>query len=238
MLRSLSISTAILLVILYLPITSHAIDEKYYIKGDLGISVPTDKMKRQSGYLVDKRVDISPQYSLGVGYHATKQLRLDIAFSHMGDFKYDGTIITKGGQTIVQKQNTKVDTFMLNTYYHFLEDTKPSLLFSPFVGVGIGLAKIKHNNSSITSLDNSTAKILMERRPSTNLAFNMIAGLSAVVIDNFAVEWSYKYAYLGNSNGVNKSKVYIANQVSDVSLDTKKYKFSTHNVSIGIRYNF
>lgn len=231
-----SLLAFILLILLFLPIKSNALKNNYYVKSDLGISVPKDRMKKENGYIEESRVYISPQYSLGAGYNATNNLRLDVTFSR-GDFKYEGRIVTPLGQTVTQNEKTNVDVFMLNTYYHFLETKKSPPIFSPFVGAGIGVAKIRHKDPYIVSSDTTAGKILIERKPSRNLAFNVIAGVSMPFTDNLLVEWSYKYAYLGNVRG-NTTKLYVGDIGREVLLDSKKYKLSTHNPSIGLRYNF
>lgn len=225
-----------LLLILLLPLEGNAAGKNYYIGGNVGISIPKDKMKKENGYLVENRVDISPYYSLAVGYKATNHLRLDIAYTSMGYFRYKGSVVTPLGQTVTQNEKTKAEVFMFNTYYNFFEDKKSPLIFSPFIGGGIGVAKIRHGDSYITS-SNSIGRILMERKQSTNLAFNVIAGVSMPFTDNFLVEWSYKYAYLGNVRA-NTAKLYVGDASREVLLDTKKYKLGTHNPSIGLRYNF
>lgn len=222
-----------IIFISFIPMASHA----FYVKGEGGISISPTKLKRQNGYITDKRMGSSPTYLFGVGDNLNEKIRMDVTFSQIISFKYKGDITTKLGQTITQKEKTKVDIGMFNVYWDFLKDKKSSPVLSPFIGFGLGVARIKHKTPFIVSSSTTNARILRERKSSTNLALNLIAGVEMPITKALSAAWSYKYAYLGKVNA-NTEKVYVGNNASIVPTGTRKYRFDTHNVSLGIKYNF
>ncbi|WOE32231.1 MULTISPECIES: porin family protein [unclassified Acinetobacter] len=143
-------------------------------------------------------------------------------FSPTADYK---TIVRKAESTGKTPFGEKVlanelrsQSLMLNGYYDFKNTSK----FTPYVGVGVGITRVKNQQTEVES--NSSIS-------STKNHFTWSAGVGVAysVTDNVALDLSYKY--------VDAGKFKFNNNVENGRLDTK-VDLRSQDYALGIRYNF
>ena len=100
--------------------------------------------------------------------------------------------------------------FLLNGYYDFKNETP--FIFS--IGAGVGLAKVEINDFSVPGYR-------IGSEDDTVFAYQVGAGVGYAVTEKFIIE--LKYRYFGTSD-------------SDLGSLTAEY--TSHNTSLGIRFNF
>lgn len=108
----------------------------------------------------------------------------------------------------------KVRTFLLNVYYDF--DMKSG--FSPYLGGGIGTAKVKYDD---LTLDFYHIPIILPGDSDHALAYQLSAGLGYAVNENITLDLSYRYF-----------------STSDLHLQIVDDDLTTHNILLGVRYYF
>ncbi|OYQ81161.1 hypothetical protein B9T19_00330 [Ignatzschineria sp. F8392] len=114
------------------------------------------------------------------------------------------------------KSETKSQALMLNGYYDFNTGTA----FTPYVGAGIGYARLK-NTLSDEELSISKSK--------GNFAWQVGAGVSYAVNSNVAVDLSYRFMDYG--------KVSHSYKADDASVNGK-VKQRGNEFNLGVRYTF
>lgn len=104
---------------------------------------------------------------------------------------------------------------MVNAFYDFKTGTP----FTPYIGAGIGMAQVSINDLSIlgvTVLDDDDGV----------LAYQLIAGVGYAVSN--AVTLDLQYKYLATTDP----------EFTDVEGATIETEYSSHNIMVGLRYNF
>lgn len=138
-------------------------------------------------------------------------LRTELEFIHNADIK---DRYTMDGWETTSKLRTQA--YMLNFYYDFDTDSK----FTPYVGAGVGYAKVKANliNNNINTSDN-------------NLAWQLGAGISYAMNDNLSIDAGYRYMDYGDLSETSSwgRQGFLVKS----SLDT-----SANEVYVGLRYSF
>lgn len=127
------------------------------------------------------------------------------------------------------KNEVKLNTFMINTYYDF----KNSSAFTPYISLGFGLAKIKQKSTDeykkVHYPGNHTEYSAESKSQfSNNLAWSLGVGGQYKVSDQIALDISYRYLNAG------KSSVKTDDEVPEAS----KLKASTSDLMFGVIYRF
>jgi len=127
--------------------------------------------------------------------------------------KNDVDKITLNGATQNDSADSKTLAFMLNGYLDFANTTR----FTPFINLGLGLAKADFNlMANGYSIDDSA----------TVFAYQAGAGVGIDLSDNFVLD--LKYCYFGTSDPEFKG--------SDGG--KMEYESSSHRFIVGLRYSF
>ena len=105
-------------------------------------------------------------------------------------------------------------SLFLNAYYDIDTGTK----FTPYVGGGIGYAKLKG------SISNGGVKLASDS--DTNFAWQLGAGIAYAVNKNISVDFGYRYTDMGDLT----ANIY----------PTEKFKIDvdSHELLLGVRYTF
>lgn len=111
------------------------------------------------------------------------------------------------------KNSLENNSLMLNAYYDIDTGTK----FTPYVGAGIGMARLKAKIADSDGVSFSKNK--------TSFAWQIGAGVSYAMTDNLSLDAGYRY--------VDSGDVTIKNE-------DEKYKFesNSHEFLLGLRYSF
>lgn len=112
------------------------------------------------------------------------------------------------------KAENSAEAYMLNAYYDFRIDSK----FTPYVGVGIGSAKVKYKMKEWTYSESFSDR---------KLAWQIGAGIAYAATDNVSVDVGYRYIDYGD----------FKKHFEDWS---GSYSFSTraNELYVGLRYSF
>ena len=141
-------------------------------------------------------------------------VRAELAYTYLA--KDDKTRKYDDGK---DKTEISGQSFMLNGYY----DLENPTIFKPYVGAGVGMAKMKYQNKYTDFADptdtenNSFSK--------NKFAYSLMAGVGAEITKNVTVDVGYRYTDYGSfSKTIDDEKV---------SFDTK-----AHQILAGVRYSF
>ncbi|MCL2438990.1 MAG: outer membrane beta-barrel protein [Alphaproteobacteria bacterium] len=161
---------------------------------------------------------IEAEYGFGPGKHA------DMATSNPA---YDGNPV---------KLRVKTSTWFLNGYY----DMPLTRRFRPYLGTGVGFAKIKsHVAWSSVDLVNDTEYFMDDSETIRNFAYNIGGGIAFVVSQSFILDFGYRYNNLGQVDLTARGMAEVlgggayANSVSEI-----KYDMISEEVLLGLRYVF
>ena len=156
---------------------------------------------------------------LGVSHKDTfGMLRAEIEYSKNGSaekkfndfelYEYEGVeFVGNAVKTILEVES---QALMFNGYYHF--PTKSA--FSPYIGGGIGSARIKASYKSPKEGESGSIK-------KTNFAWQAGVGVSYDITNNFAIDTGYRYMDYG-----------------DFEKDGAKLDMVTHEFYTGVRVSF
>ena len=111
------------------------------------------------------------------------------------------------------KTKLKSQTLLFNAYY----DVKTNTNFVPYIGAGLGAARLK------ASLEGESAS-------DTTFAWQIGGGVAYNINENLAVDLGYRYI---NSGDINKT--YID---EDGFPEKDKLEAKAHEIMLGLRYNF
>jgi opacity protein-like surface antigen len=206
--------------------------KEYYIKADIGVS-KSEKIKSDQGFYKNsgkKSFNSSPIYSLGFGYEINDKLRSEVTYSYT-NLKYKRNTPYEANPTIIPeyKQKVNIQTGMVNLFYDIVTYQK----LTPYIGFGLGYAKINPKKASILSKDNEGS---YQSNKSENLTYALMGGVSIAITDRINFDIGYKFQDFGKANGFNKYKDIAGNE--RILPSPIGYKIKSHSGIIGVRYNF
>lgn len=120
-----------------------------------------------------------------------------------------------------EKYKTEISSqsFMLNGYY----DLENPTIFKPYVGAGVGMAKIKYHCKYTDFVDpeyNETNSISKNK-----FAYSLMAGVGAEITKNVTLDIGYRYTDYGSFS-------------KNIEGDKVKFDTKAHQVLAGVRYSF
>ena len=117
---------------------------------------------------------------------------------------------------------------MLNLFYDVVTYQK----LTPYLGVGIGYAKI---NLKETSMFTKPLKTKLRSNKSENLSYALMSGLSIDMTDRINFDIGYKFQDFGKAKGFNK---YKTPHGKEGKMDPKSFKIKAQIATACIRYSF
>jgi outer membrane immunogenic protein len=154
--------------------------------------------------------------ALGYNFAGTGfPVRAEAEYLYHDQFKYSANNSTTG--TFSSKIN--VHTLFANAYY----DIKTGTAFTPYVGAGLGVAWIRQKASSSFVggvIDDDSYN-------TTNLAWNLGAGIGYALTENVVLDLGYRYTSFGD-----------AKDVQSGSLNFRAKELKSHEALLGVRYQF
>ena len=157
-----------------------------------------------------------------VGYNwmdSDLPVRTELEYMYRGDFKFR---YADSNSTLTNKID--LHTLMLNAYWDFYNSTS----FTPYINGGVGVAWIQEDFSTGTVTDAITAP---SSNTKANFAFNLGAGVGWEMTDSVILDLAYRYNYYGDGKAVTATG-------TNNSVQSKVKNISTHDVLLGLRYEF
>jgi len=187
-----------------------------YVSGSLGLALPTDSEISASGhYSADFSYDAGLTLSAGLGYQLANGLRFEGSLALQ---KNDFDQIKGYGAAANVNGDMRSTAFLASAFYDIPTGSK----FSPFIGGGLGLAKVKINDAYVEG-DQAVLN--------TNdmvFAYHLTAGVSYAVSPQLNLDAGYRYFATEDlsfsSDGTVNKDIEISN--------------ASHNLFAGVRYSF
>jgi opacity protein-like surface antigen len=223
----------------------------WYLRGDVGVGVQTfssfDHSQLNSSFvwpaswtIVQKDIQDTTMFGLGIGYEVNSWLRADITGEYRTKAAFHATGSYTdfcGGGGVCFDQNTgnlSSSVFMANVYV----DLGTWWCLTPFIGAGIGGAY-----NSITGvqdvgiISNGTNGFGYTTNDSSqwNLAWNVQAGLTYNVSNNLKIDLSWRYLNVGSPQ---TAVVACQNTTPCAQAFYTLHDTSSQDFRIGFRYMF
>lgn len=152
-------------------------------------------------------------------------IRAELDFTARGKAKANETFNIPGEPATVNSSNQlNINTVMANVYYDFTNESA----FTPYVSAGIGYANVKQT-VKLNLNDAGDVFNASQSHRSNNFAWSVGAGVQYALNADLALDLSYRYVDAG------KSKVSFR---EDNSTTTFKTRAKSHDIMLGITYNF
>jgi opacity protein-like surface antigen len=233
----------------------------WYLRGDIGFSnqnvksVKLDNPAQYQGlssYNQTSNFDAAGTYRLGVGYQFNSWFRGDITGQYRGSANFKGTdriTFPWGGSTASGIDNYSASKsewlFLANGYV----DLGTWWCVTPFIGAGVGTARVTVSNFTDTGATNANftglgAPVVSGPPVASfanagsasqwNFAWALHAGLAYHVTPNVTLELAYSYVNLGDG---------ITGRASTFDGSAGGHPFNFHDitsndVTLGVRWNF
>ena len=216
----------------------------WYLRGDIGFS--NQRVNRLNNVLdanntsSEQRLGFNSAgiFGLGVGYKLNNWFRADVTGEYRGNSQFFGTdhITYSGGVGTDTYHATKSEWVALANAYL---DLGTWWSMTPFVGAGVGTARISIANFTDQSLANNGGGALAglafgDNVAKWNLAWALHAGVAYNVSPNFTVQLAYRYLNMGD--GLTGDLRTFEGTNSIVNPTTFK-NISSHDLMLGVRWN-
>jgi opacity protein-like surface antigen len=189
----------------------------WYLRGDLGYrwQRATGEVAPGFGTASNEKLGNAVMAGFGAGIKSG-WFRTDITLDFSTPAKYEATVATAGDTT------AKIQTF--TTMFNGYLDLGSWYRLSPYVGGGIGAARLRVTEFSSTAAPPFTGDGANTR---WNLAWAAMAGVGYQIAPNLLVDVGYRYINFGN-----------VSTLSDNSGNMTFKNVSAHEVRLGLRWNF
>lgn len=164
--------------------------------------------------------------NLAIGTNINKNVRVEFEIAHRNkDTSHlpyedaDGSVYIEGQDNV----GLTTTSYMVNGYYDF--DNQSA--FTPYIGLGIGMAKVEYENAWSESGYNISSGAYLgtfsdkDKYSKTKMVWNIALGASYKINSNLNLDLGYRYVDYGSFTD------------SDTKFETKSNEFS-----LGVRYAF
>ena len=212
----------------------------YYVRADIGYGFTKMKVHQEAldtyfNETIEKTIINKTGSgllgSLGAGYYATKNIRLEGQLYFDDGIKAKGSSSTRNVLYSVRVKEKTVAGF-LNAYYDFTNSTK----LTPYLMGGIGIAKnkIKYSNAD-SDLHTSTISGPIEFKSKNEFAYQFGLGASYRLIPNLDFDLGYRLMQKGRNK---RSANTIRDSEVSFTYNTKAKLSISQTLLAGIRYTF
>lgn len=177
-----------------------------YFGAGIGLSRLNDATLSDSTGSIDTDFDTGLGFVASVGYtfdSVRAELELGYRKNDIDNFSAFGVSVPASGD-VTSKSG------MVNVYYDFT----PKAQLNPFVGAGIGLAKVEVDNAAVAGINLGDAD-------DTVFAWQLIAGIGYQVSDKAVLDLSYRYF-----------------ATADPDFSGIEAEYGSHNLFAGLRFLF
>ena len=216
----------------------------WYLRGDIGFS--NQRVSRLNNAL-DATATTSVQnlgfntagiFGLGVGYKVNNWFRADVTGEYRGNSQFFGTdsITFPGGFGTDTYHATKSEWVVLANAY---VDLGTWWCMTPFIGAGVGGARVSINNFTDQSIANIGGGALPglafgDNVSKWNLAWALHAGVAYKVTPNFTVELAYRYLDMGDGL---TGDLRTFDGVNNINNPTTFKNITSHDLKLGVRWD-
>jgi len=199
-------------------------DSGIYVRADAGYA-----FSQNAHGDLDDDVGGSPVAGFGVGYRINPMFRVDATFNFRPDFDVDSTS-AQPGPDVTSKADLHSMAAMANVYWDIAKIDR----FMPYIGVGLGVAINKLSDVDLYRSGDKIGKI--DGDDNTSFAWQVMAG-TGVALDNDGhaiLDFGYRYADMGRFEAKGEGRI----GGTPVSVDASHANIRSHEIQIGLRYNF
>lgn len=173
--------------------------------------------------------------SIALGYDFSEKFNvpirseLELSMREKAETQYNIYFPEAPSTTSKVKNNARLNTLMLNTYYDFKNQTS----FTPYISVGIGLARADYNRILLTTVNDPNKPIdfkLSKTDTINNFAWTLGLGSQYSINENLALDLSYRYLDAG--------KYQITEEYVDNDRNKTETNIRTHDIMFGLVYRF
>ncbi len=215
MMRGILLGTAIALM---LPTAAMAASEGFYVGGAGGMNWTRDAKLRDGGAGVDTKLDFDSGWvgSLSAGYATALGIRAELE----ANYRWGNDV--KGDNDAAGTWDGKARSlgFMGNVLYDFNTGTA----FTPYIGVGAGIARVTQKLNFTPTGAASSLRYASD--DDWVFAYQGIAGVAYNVTNNLAITADYRYFATQDP----KFKTAFATSAES--------QYRNHSVMVGLRYSF
>jgi opacity protein-like surface antigen len=208
----------------------------WYLRGDIGFTNQT--VEKIENVLILPRVNhvdadfaSAGLFGLGVGYTFNNWLRFDVTGEYRGKAAFFGLDTTpRGSGAFTDEYRAKKSEWLVlaNAYL----DLGTWWCVTPFVGAGVGFSRV--TIEGFTDIDTPDSGVAFAPTASKwNFAWALHAGLAYQVSNNLALEFSYRYAHLGD--GIT-GDVVTYNGINDINNPVTFKNINSHDLRFGVRW--
>lgn len=189
----------------------------FYVGAGAGLTVPMDnEIESNTAGIATHKLSFDPGWLVNgqVGYKYGNGLRTELEFGYR-QAEADTITNPNNNPSLSASGNYGVANVMANVIY----DMDVNFILTPYVGVGVGYAHVWAKDLGIAS--SSTTLVSANDDSAGAFAYQAIAGLSY----NVAPHWftTLDYRYLATTR---------------LDFGNVKSEYSSHNVIVGVRYEF
>jgi opacity protein-like surface antigen len=216
----------------------------WYLRGDIGFS--NQRVNRLNNAL-DAASTSSVQhlsfntagiFGLGVGYKVNNWFRADVTGEYRGNSQFFGTdaITFPGGFGTDTYHATKSEWVVLANAY---VDLGTWWYVTPFIGAGVGGARVSIANFTDQSISNIGGGALPglafgDNVSKWNFAWALHAGVAYRVSPNFTVELAYRYLDMGDGL---TGDLRTFDGTNNIVNPTTFKSITSHDLKLGMRWN-
>ncbi len=219
----------------------------WYLRGDIGFS--NQRVDRLNNAL-DATTTSSVQtlgfntagiFGVGVGYKVNNWFRADITGEYRRNSQFLGTDRNTfvGGVGMDTYHATKSEWVVLGNAY---VDLGTWWCVTPFIGAGVGGARVSINNFTdagiVNRFDGNGAEprrcVRADNVSKWNLAWALHAGLAYQVTPNFTVELAYRYLDMGDGL---TGDLRAFDGTNNINNPTTFKNITSHDLKLGVRWN-
>ena len=217
----------------------------WYLRGDIGFSNQrVDRLNNArdvtlTSSLQTNNFNTAGIFGLGVGYKVNNWFRADVTGEYRGNSQFHGTdrITYTGGVGIDTYNGTKNEWIVLANAY---VDLGTWWCITPFIGAGVGGARVAINGFTDASIANNGGGALpglayADNVSKWNLAWAVHAGLAYKVTPNFTVELAYRYLDMGDGL-TGDLRTFDGSGVNTINPTTFK-NITSHDLKLGVRWD-
>ena len=217
----------------------------WYLRGDIGFSNQrVDRLTNArdvtvASSLQTNNFNTAGIFGLGVGYKVNNWFRADVTGEYRGNSQFHGTdrITYVGGIGIDTYNGTKNEWVVLANAY---VDLGTWWCITPFIGAGVGGARVAINGFTDASIANNGGGALpglayADNVSKWNLAWAVHAGLAYKVTPNFTVELAYRYLDMGDGL-TGDLRTFDGSGTNTINPMTFK-NITSHDLKLGVRWD-
>ena len=216
----------------------------WYLRGDIGFS--NQRVSRLNNVL-DATYTTSSQnlgfntagiFGLGAGYRFNNWLRADVTGEYRGNSQFFGkdVLTFPGGFNTDTYHATKSEWVVLANAY---VDLGTWWCMTPFIGAGVGGARVSINNFTDQSITNAglgaqPGLAFGDNVSKWNFAWALHAGVAYKVTPNFTVELAYRYLDMGDGL---TGDLRTFDGTNGIVNPTTFKSITSHDLKLGVRWD-